>query len=296
MIIPTKKLKCGLEIPVYGLGLWEVGGRWESDSSKDEEEIIAIRAAIDAGVTMIDTAEIYGDGHAEELLGRAIDGLDRSKLFISTKVFGTNQGYEGTLNAFKKSKNRLGVDYVDLYLLHSYPRPGISIQDTMRALDELVESGQVRYIGVCNMTPERYNEAQKYSKNKIVYNQLHYNVQYREVEKYKLQQHAIDNDYLLCAWRPVQKGELPESVALKEIAEKYGKTTIQVAINWLVSQQNVITLSKTSNPEHLNENLSALDWTMDKEDIERIRNEFPNQKEKSDAVPLDYAGSDSSES
>jgi len=292
MNIPTKKLKNGFELPVYGLGLWEMGGRREADDSNDEVEIKAIRAAIDSGITHLDTAEMYGDGHAEELLAEAIKEYDRSKLFIATKVMGENQGYEGVMNAFARSLKRLQVDYVDLYMLHRYPEVGLSVAETMKAMNELVDKGLVKHIGVCNLTPERFDEAQKHSKNKIVYHQLHYNVQYREVEKYRLQQHAIDNDYLLCAWRPLQKGTLPKSAVIEEIAKKYGKTINQVAINWLVSQQNIITLSKTSNPEHLNENLGSLDWTMDDEDIERIRNEFPDQKLESDAVPLNYAGAE----
>ena len=292
MNIPTKKLKNGFELPVYGLGLWEMGGRREADDSNDEVEIKAIRAAIDSGITHLDTAEMYGDGHAEELLAEAIKEYDRSKLFIATKVMGENQGYEGVMNAFARSLKRLQVDYVDLYMLHRYPEVGLSVAETMKAMNELVDKGLVKHIGVCNLTPERFDEAQKHSKNKIVYHQLHYNVQYREVEKYRLQQHAIDNDYLLCAWKPLQKSTLPKSAVIEEIAKKYGKTINQVAINWLVSQQNIITLSKTSNPEHLNENLGSLDWTMDDEDIERIRNEFPDQKLESDAVPLNYAGAE----
>ncbi len=249
MNIPRKKLKNGFELPIYGLGLWQMGGRWESDSSNDAEEIIAIRRAIDSGVTTIDTAESYGDGHAEELLKDALVDVDRDKLFISTKVSGNHQNYKDLLNAFAASKKRMGLDYVDLYMLHRYPEHGTDIKETMRAMDELVDSGQVRYIGVCNMTPSRFEEVQKHTKNKIVYHQLHYNVQFREIEKYGLLKHAVDNDYMLAAWRPVQKGLLPNSELIEKIARKYNKTTTQVVINWLVSQENVITLSKTSSSE-----------------------------------------------
>lgn len=292
MKIPTKKLKNGFELPIYGLGLWEMGGRREADSSNDELEIKAIREAIDAGITHLDTAEMYGDGHAEELLAEAIKGYDRSKLFIATKVSGNNQSYQGVIDAFARSLKRLQLDYVDLYMLHRYPDVGLSITEAMTAMDELVDKGLVKHIGLCNMTPERFDEAQRHSKNKIVYHQLHYNVQYREVEKYGLQKHAVDNDYFLAAWRPVQKGLLPDSELLRELSNKYGKTPTQLAINWLVSQQNVITLSKTSNADHLKENLGALDWTMETGDIERIRFEYPDQKFESDAVPLTYIGSD----
>lgn len=288
MNIPTKKLSDGFELPVYGLGLWQMGGRWEADDSEDEKEIAAIRLALDNGITHIDTAEGYGNGHAEEILKQALQGYDRSKLIIATKVSANNQTYEGVHKSFRASLERMGLEYVDLYLLHRFPEPGIDIADTMKAMDELVEQGLVKHIGVCNMSPNRFDEVQKHTRNKLVCNQVHYNVQYREIEQKGVLQHAQSNDVMLVAWRPVQKGVLPQSELITEIATKYGKTNTQVVINWLVSQKNVVTISKTSNPEHLKENLGAIGWQMDEADIERIRSEFPDQQGVSDAVPLDY--------
>ncbi len=288
MNIPTKKLQSGFELPVYGLGIWQMGGRLEADSTKDDEEIKAIRAALDAGITHIDTAESYGDGHAEELLKQALVGRDRSKLIIATKVSAHNQSYEGVHKSFQASLSRMGLDYVDLYLLHRFPEPGIDIADTMRAMDELVEQGLVKNIGVCNMTPLRFNEAQKLTKNKLVCNQVHYNVQYREIEDKGVLEHSQENDVLLVAWRPLQKGILPDSPLINEMAAKYNKTPAQIALNWLISQKNVVTLSKTSNVQHLHENLGALGWSLEDADIERIRTEYPDQQLVSDAVPLDY--------
>ncbi len=180
---------------------------------------------------------------------------------------------------------------MDLYLLHRYPEPGINIADTMRALDELVNQGVIKNIGVCNMSPNRFNEAQKHTQNKLVCNQVHYNVQYREIEDKGVLQHAQDNDVMLVAWRPVQKGLLPQSELLNELAIKYDKTPTQVAINWIISQDNVVTIAKTSSAEHLHENLGAIGWTMDAVDVERVRHEYPEQKQVSDAVPLDYEAS-----
>ena len=288
MDIPLKTLKRGFSLPVYGLGLWEMGGRWEADASKDEDEIKAIRMALDAGITHIDTAEGYGNGHAEELLAEALKGYDRSKLFIVSKVSAQNQSYDDLIASAKASLERMQIDYMDMYLLHRFPETGIDIKDTMRAMDKLVEDGLTKYIGVCNLSVNRFRVAQSHTKNKLVCNQVHYNVQYREIEKEGVLGFCQENDVLLSAWRPVQKGLLPESPVIDDIAEKYGKTPMQVVINWLVSQKNVITLSKTSSPDHLEENLGALDWKMDDDDIEKIRWEFPDQKLKSDAVPLDY--------
>ena len=275
-------------MPVYGLGLWQMGGRWEADTSKDKEEIEAIHSAINLGVTHIDTAEIYGNGHAEELLGEALKGVDRKKLIIATKVTGRNQKYDDLLHSFEASLRRIGTDYIDLYLLHFFPEPGIPISETMKAMDNLVDQGAVKNIGVCNFTPNRLIEAQKHTVNKIVCNQVHYNLQYREAEDKGVLDFCQKNDILLSAWRPLQKGLLPKSPLIEEMAKKYDKTTAQIAINWLISQDNVITLSKTSNLTHLKDNLGALGWSMDKEDIEKIRKEFPDQKLVSDAVPLDY--------
>lgn len=288
MSIPTKKLSNGFELPVYGLGLWQMGGRTEPDTSQDEIEIKAIRAALDAGITHIDTAESYGLGHAEELLGKSLEGYDRNNLLIATKASAHNQTYDGLHRSFKASLKRIGTDYIDLYLLHRYPEPGIPIAETMRAMDELVEQGLVKNIGVCNMTPSRFDEVQKHTKNKLVCNQVHYNVQYREIENKGVLHHSQQNDVMLVAWRPLQKGILPNSTLLNELASKYVKTPVQISLNWLISQDKVVTLSKTSNLEHLKENLGAVGWTMEADDIERIRKEFPDQHAVSDAVPLDY--------
>lgn len=281
-------LQNGFELPVYGLGLWGMGGTKEADPTNDEKDIAAIKASIKAGITHIDTAESYGAGHAEELLGKVLVDHDRSKLIIATKVSAHNQGYDGVMHAFEASLKRIGTNYIDLYLLHRYPMPGISIADTMRAMDELVAQGVVKNIGVCNLTPGRFDEVQRHTKNKLVCNQVHYNVQYREIEAWGVLKYAQEHDVMVVAWRPVQKGLLPDTQLIKGIAEKYRKTPTQIAVNWLVSQRNVVTIAKTSSPEHLQENLGALDFVMEHEDIERIRHEFPNQQNVSDAVPLTY--------
>jgi len=290
MMIKQKKLRCGFSLPLYGFGLWQVGGGRETDKSRDVEEIEALRAAIESGIVHFDTAELYGDGHAEELLGIAIKDYPRDKLFLASKVSSQNHSYESLLKSAEASLKRMGTEYMDLYLLHKFPDPGINLAETMQAMDEVVKRGWVRHIGVCNFSPNRLREAQNYTKNKIVCNQLHYNLEYREVEKYDLLSFCEEMDVMLVAWRPVQKGALPESALLNELAKKYNKTPIQLAINWLVSQPNVVTISKTSNPAHLKENIEALDFIMEPSDIEKLRSEFPNQKNRSDSIPLDHPG------
>ncbi|MCA9332253.1 aldo/keto reductase [Candidatus Saccharibacteria bacterium] len=288
MNIPTKKLKSGFELPVYGMGLWRYSYLQGIDETEDDQEIAAIQDAINKGITHFDTAEKYGQGHSEEILGKAIKGYDRSKLLIATKVAGENQNYDDLNRSFEASLKRIGTDYIDLYLLHSYPRPGIPIQDTMKALDNLVDQGAIKNIGACNLTPNRFKEAQKYTKNKLVCNQVHYNVQYREIEDKGVLDFCQKEDILLVAWRPVQYGKIKEAKLLTELAEKYNKTPMQVAFNWLISQRNVVTISKTNSIAHIDENLGSIGWSLSDEDIEKIRKEFPDQKLASDAVPLDY--------
>ncbi len=289
MKIPTKKLKDGFEMPIYGLGTWQMGGRNERDLNNDDEaDILAIRNAIDAGIAHIDTAELYANGYTEILVGKALVGYDRSKIFLVSKVQQKNLSYENILNSCKQSLERLGTNYLDLYLLHRYNKD-IPLQDSIRALDKLVEDGLVKHIGVCNFNKEHLAEAQSYTKNKIVCDQVHLNLMFREPEKTGLLEYCQNNDIFLNAWRPVGKGNLLENIpsVLQEMCDKYNKTPSQIAINWLIAQPNVITLSKTRNSAHLEENLGALEFEMDTGDIERLRTEYPNQKYISDAVPLE---------
>lgn len=288
MKIDYKILKSGFSLPVYGLGTWEIGGRNEPDYSKDEIGIQAIKNAIDRGITHIDTAEMYGAGHSEELIAQVIKGYDRSKLFITSKVLGPNQQYEDLLKACNASLKRLGIDCLDLYLLHRFPDPGIDIKDTMRAMDKLVADGKVKNIGVCNLTVNRFKEAQKYTKNKLVCNQLHYSLDCREITDKGILQYCQDNDVMVIAWGPLSKGELEKADILQKMAQKYKKTPYQIAINWLLAQKNVVTISKTTHLEHLEENFGALGWELEKADMELLTNDFPGQKMVSDRVPLDY--------
>lgn len=288
MKIPTKKLNMGFEMPIFGLGTWQMGGKNEHDLSNDDEsDIKAIRTALNEGIVHIDTAESYADGYSEILVGKAIEGYDRSKIFLVSKVHKNNLGYENILNSCKESIKRLNTSYLDLYLLHQYNQD-IPLKDSMRALDELVEKGLIRHIGVCNFNKEHLEEAQSYTKNKIVCNQVHYNLMFREPEASGLIKYCVDNDIFISAWRPVGKGNLLEEIpeVLKEMCDKYNKSPAQIAINWLISQPYVITLSKTRSTEHLKENLGALDFKMEDSDIERLRNEYPNQQKISDVVAL----------
>lgn len=288
MNIDNKTIKSGFSLPIYGLGTWQMGGRMTADYSKDAEEIAAISSAINHGVTHIDTAEVYGAGHSEELVGQAIQGYDRSKLFIASKVIGSNQRYDDVIRSCHASLQRLGTSYLDLYLLHRYPDQGIDIKETMRAMDQLVSDGLIKNIGVCNFSVNRLKVAQEQTKNKIVCNQVHYSLDCREIIEKGVLEYCQLNDIMVVAWGPLSKGTLENALILQELARKYKKTSYQIALNWLIAQDNVVTIPKTTQVKHLEENLGALGWVLEPDDVQDLSDKFPNQRLVSDRVPLSY--------
>lgn len=288
MNIPTKKLNNGFEIPVLGFGTWLMGGRMEKEIGYDEShDIEVIKKTIELGGYRFDTAEMYANGYSEEILGKALKGYDRTKLFVTSKVNPSNLAYDNVISSCKRSLEHLQLDYLDLYLVHM-PNPDISIEETMRAFDYLKEQGLVKNIGVCNFNVERLIEAQSNTKNKIVLNQVHYNLIFREPELKGVIKYCQDNDIFVEAWRPVQYGSLAKKgiAIVDELCKKYNKTPSQIALNWLISQKNVITLTKTGNIKHLEENLGSVNWNMSDEDIELLRIDYPIQFDKSNTVSL----------
>ena len=284
-----KTLIKDIEIPALGLGTWGIGGFLETDSSNDNDSIQAIRDSIDLWYTHIDTAEIYGGGHTEELIWRAIKGLDRSKLIITSKVAKKNLRYDDVISACKKSLERLQIEYIDIYLIHA-PNPEISLEETMKAMDYLVEQGMIKFVGVSNFSVEQIQEAQKYSTNKIIANQIPYNLITRNKDyigscinmESEIIPYCQENNIIIMAYRPIERGFLlnPGTI-IEEISEKYKKTKAQIAINWLISKKGIITISKSTNIRHLKENLGSLWWNLSKEDITLLdETEFkaPNDK------------------
>ena len=288
MEIPIKKLNSGFSIPTFGLGTWRMGGDRKRDLFNDDKgQIAAIRRAIDAGITHIDTAELYAEGHSEELVGEAIKQYDREKLCIVSKVLPIHLHYDDVITALNNSLKRLQTHYLDLYLIHQ-PNNDIPIGETLRAFDYLKKEGKIKNIGVSNFTPKRLEEAQKHTTNKIVANQVHYNLMYREPERTGLVQYCQDHDVIIVAWRPVENVIMTakDIEILNQMCEKYKKTPAQIAINWLISQPNVVAISKMTKEEHLQENLGSVGWEMDEKDIKKLRSDFPNQQDISNAVRL----------
>jgi len=269
----SKKTSYGFEIPALGIGTWEMGGRHSREIKDDDKEIDAIRFALENGIRHIDTAERYGNGHAEELIAVAAEGMDRSELFITSKVWSSHLGYDDVLRAAEGSLKRLKTGYLDLYLIHA-PNPSFPIKETMKAMSRLIDEKVVLWTGVSNFNVPLMEEAQSFCSHKIAANQVEYNLftrnlgslsQNMEKEVYP---YCIENDMIMIAWRPLDKGALSSGSfpEISEIALKYKKTPAQIAINWLISKKNIVTIPKTSQRQHLLENTGALGWSLSAED------------------------------
>ena len=291
-----KNLISDVKIPVLGMGTWGMGGRSTANRSQDriavkalregiklslapspfhhllsERPCKALRNGIKLGMAHIDTAEMYGAGHSEELVGEAIKPFEREKIFITTKVSPENLRFDDLVNAAKRSLKRLQVDYIDLYLVH-WPNPNIPLKETVNALEYIVEQGFTRFIGVSNFSVKLLEEARSYlSKQKIVANQVDYSLLHRDPER-ELLPYCQKEGIMLIAYTPLAKGRLaqPGFNLLDKIAEKYNKTQAQVALNWLISKERVIAIPKAAKIEHLKENFGAIGWQLSAEDIEKL--------------------------
>lgn len=268
-----KKLADGTEIPALGFGTWEMGGRMKKDDSEDERYINAIKNAVDIGFTHIDTAEMYGNGHTETLIAEAIQGTNRSSLFLTSKVRKENLAYADVKKACDNSLERLKTDYLDLYLVH-HPNPSIPLKETFKALDELVDTGVVRRYGVSNFNASQLQEAQSVARNPVVVNQIEYNLHTRNQGVFNMNMekeiipYCLENNILVMAWRPLVKGELQtENPVLKQLAEKYQRTPSQIALSWLISKQGFATIVKATSKNHIEENFAAASFTISPEDL-----------------------------
>ncbi len=280
MKIPVKKLKNGFEVPVLGIGAYRMGGSTIHDINNDDQrDISTIKKAIDMGITHIDTAEMYGGGHNERIVGEAIKGYDRSSLVIATKVSPMSLHYGDVIAAAKNSLKRLGTDYIDIYLIH-YPNFKIPIRETMEAMDYLLEKNIIKYIGVSNFNMEQFKKAQSCTRNKIVVNQIPYSLKNRMAQKDGFLNYAQTHDVMVAAWRPIEGGMLSKNKVriVDDICKKYNKTPSQVAINWLISQDNVVTIPGSRNIKHLEENLGALGWQLSQEDFRMLDEKFPEKE------------------
>lgn len=259
----------GSRIPVLGLGTYGMGGGMSPSYSQDEKIVNAIHTAIELGYTHIDTAEMYGSGHTEELVGRAIKDFNRADLFIATKVKPANLRYQDVLDALQGSLKRLETDYVDLYLIH-WPNSSIPLEESFRALNELVAGGRVRRLGVSNFNLSELKRARELSETPLVTNQVPYSVSESRYVRNGVLEYCQQNGIILTAYTPIEKGRVARDAEIRSIAEKHGATPVQVALSWLIHQPQVVAIPMSINPKHLEENLGALDVELSAEDFQRL--------------------------
>jgi diketogulonate reductase-like aldo/keto reductase len=253
-----RNLPDGSQIPVIGLGTWRMGGGTEPDPTEDARALSAIRAALEMGYTHIDTAEMYAGGHTEELIGKVIRDYERQSLFITSKVWHTNLSYPAVLRAFENSLWRLDTDYLDLYLIH-WPNSAIPLEETFKGLNELVETGKVRNLGVSNFDLDLLEQARQLSATPLVTDQVPYSVLNRTNAQNGILAYCQQHGMILTAYTPVEKGRVHELAELNALARRVGATPTQIALSWLINQPNVIAIPKSLNAAHLRENLAALE-------------------------------------
>lgn len=259
----------GDQIPVIGQGTWGLGGGMSPDYSQDEKALNAIRSAIELGYTHIDTAQMYGRGHTEELVGEVMREFKREELFVTSKVWRVTMYYRDTLRALEGSLERLKTDYLDLYLIHR-PNHNIPMDEIFRALNMLVEQGKIRHFGVSNFNREQLERAQTLADTPLATNQAPYNLHERSYVANGVLKYCQENNILLTAYSPIDRGNLVDDPTVKAIADKYGATASQVAINWLIRQDGVIALPMSTKSEHLEENLGALELELSDEDVRKL--------------------------
>lgn len=262
------------KVPLVGQGTWQI----------KKSALAAIRAGVELGMIHIDTAEMYSG--AEEIVADAIHGR-RKEIFLVSKVLPSNASYQGTLRACEASLKRLKTDYLDVYLLHWWSSQ--PIQETMRAMEELVSAGKTRFIGVSNLDVDQLKLAQNaLTREKIVCNQVLYHLRSRGIEN-RLLPYCESQHIAVVGYSPFGNGDFPspsgkQGHALATIAQRHGKTPRQVALNFLTRQKGVFTIPKAGTIEHVHENAGASGWELTAEDLKLIDAVFPLPEKN---TPLD---------
>lgn len=264
----TIPLSSGQAIPVLGMGTWRMG----ENSQHRQSEIDALRHGLDLGFSLIDTAEMYGEGGAEEVVAEALADR-RSEAFLVSKVYPHNASRQGAIAACERSLKRLNTDYLDLYLLHW--RGSVPLSETLEAFQTLQQAGKIRSYGVSNFDLEDMAEAASLEGGEaITLNQVLYNLSRRGVEWNLLpwcRQHSMP----VMAYSPIEQGRLLDNRALKDIARSRGVTIAQIAIAWLLHQENVVAIPKSSRIEHVEENYAALNLALSAEELATLNKAFP---------------------
>ncbi|PSQ65360.1 MAG: aldo/keto reductase [Bacteroidetes bacterium QH_2_64_74] len=251
--IPTRTLPSGDALPVVGFGTW---------NQTDEEVQAALPVALDHGYTHVDTAEGYQN---EDAIGNVLAGYDREELFLTSKVLPSDLHYEGVLRSLSASLKALGVDALDLYLIH-WPNPAISLRETLQALDRAHADGMVRNVGVSNFTAYHLKFAQKIAGVPIAVNQIEYHPWYARPD---LLRYCQEHDIVVEAAAPLARGAVLDDPVITELADTHGVMPAQVVLRWAV-EQGIVVLPQSTTPDHIRANLDLFDWSLDPEAVDRL--------------------------
>lgn len=285
----------GVEVSTIGQGTWMIEG--DGSAEAKQRGIEALKTGLDLGLAHIDTAEMYGNGKAEQLISNVIRER-RDGVFLVSKVLPSNASYEGTLKACQRSLNRLQTEFLDLYLLH-WPSNYYPIKETMRAMEKLVSDGLIKFIGVSNFNLKELKAAQQaLSKYRIACNQVLYHLNYRKIEK-SLLPYCTQEGIAIVGYSPFGHGAFPpynknndgsgssrsssrskltkrgREDVLEVIGRRHNRTIRQVTLNFLTRHPNLFTIPKSSNPAHVRENSGGMGWELSEEDVAAIDHAFP---------------------
>jgi diketogulonate reductase-like aldo/keto reductase len=276
-MIPTTKLPAGEAVPVLGQGTWRMG----EDARARKDEIAALQAGLDLGLTLIDTAEMYGDGGAETVVAEALAGR-RDQAFIVSKVLPHNATRRGTIAACERSLQRLGTDRIDLYLLHW--REDVPLEETLAGFAVLIEAGKIRHFGVSNFDVDDMEELWSLEGGTAAQtNQVLYNLTRRGIE-HDLMPLCATRGLPLMAYSPIEQGRLAGDGTLRTIAERHNATEAQVALSWVLRREGVIAIPKAASVKHVRDNRAALELQLTEEDLAALDFAFPPPGKR---VPLE---------
>jgi len=268
------KLPSGEPVPALGQGTWNMG----EDRRRRKAEIAALNLGLDLGMRLIDTAEMYADGGAEKIVGAAIAGR-RDEVFLVSKVLPEHATRRGTIAACERSLKRLDTDRIDLYLLH-WREQEVELAEVLEAFTALVRAGNIRHWGVSNFDVEDMQELLRLPGGKAVAaDQVMYNLNRRGIE-HDLLPWCRRRRIPVMAYSPLDEGRLVRSLDLKRIAQQLGATPSQVALAWLLRQNNVIAIPKSASEAHVRENFAALDLRLGKQDLAALDHAFARPKRK----------------
>jgi len=265
------KMPSGAQMPAFGIGTWRMG----ESGRRRAQELEAVKYALELGYPMVDTAEMYGDGEAEEIVGEALAG--RPRPFVVSKVYPHNATLGGTIAACERSLKRLKLERLDLYLLHW--RGGARLEQTFEAFHRLRDAGKIADFGVSNFDTDDMEDAAGLDKGLTASNQVLYCLSRRGPE-YDLLPWMRRRSIPLMAYSPLDQGGLLGSAPLQKIAREVGCTPAQLAIAWLLAQPGVVTIPKSSTRERVKENLGALAVTLAPDMLAALDRAFPPPKRK----------------